>query len=262
MRVVGAVALSVCLLVSPVFAGESVAPWGEVETRVELVGGTLSVDLRAARVADVLEAIAARAAIDLTIAGPFEDRLSMEFAGLPLEAGLERITRSNSDLTFERGDDGSLTGVVVVPRNRILPSLPAQDLIGRAPDDEPARDLIALAGKDYVRSYLEVAFARVDRLEQHNAWLGFVLSIHPEEIPLAIESLSLTDFPADTWNDALDLYADVLDEEQRARILRHLSNPHVREHLLEWLEEVRVFHSARSANSDGSNASTPGRVTR
>src|SRR5262245_12194935 len=63
---------------------------------VEVDRGTVTVDIRNARLAQVLRVIGERAGIEVTVRGDVSRPLTQSFAGVPLEEGLRRLTRGYS----------------------------------------------------------------------------------------------------------------------------------------------------------------------
>jgi hypothetical protein len=142
---------------------ESAASPGRLE--VGLDRGALSVQAEGVPLADVLEAIAARAGFALSVRGALDAPVSVTFAGVPLEDGLRQLLgRGSFVFLYERA--GAATRRLVEVRGQVSEEAAALAERGRAaaPTDAPAprddTDVPAISPYDHIEDRL--AFARIE----------------------------------------------------------------------------------------------------
>jgi hypothetical protein len=109
-------------------AGTAIAS-GPAPLDVSVGHGELTVDVQDVPLAEVLQAVAERAGVRVTVRGDFSTSITESFQGLPLEEGIRRLARGHSVAVTYTGP-GAVAGIWVVARSS-APDVPAA--IGNTP---------------------------------------------------------------------------------------------------------------------------------
>jgi hypothetical protein len=167
----------------------------------QLKEGLLSVNIREVPLNEALKAIAEKAGIEVVLFEPAEEKISLEFTGLPVDKGLKRILKGRGYLFLYGRRDSPLKTVEVYSRDNEAQAQEGQPTVeakGSQPDRQADR---AEDVRDSEREFQEMAYRALGDSD-------------PEARLDAVEDLG----SEEDEERAADTLALVLEREQDAKI--------------------------------------------
>jgi hypothetical protein len=218
---------------------------------VNLDENGLTVQLRGASMAEVLEEIGRRASFEVTFPGSLVKNVSMEFQNLPLDVGLHRLLEGYGRVLVY-GHPG--TGETKVLERLIILSWQGEgaehsEAIQQERPQDPVRKLASRLDSEEIKTALADHLYAPEPRVRRDAFLDLIDATEIEDFDILIEMLEDENLSMSDWNQVLAPLSDVMSWWDETSLRIALFRQPERERFAEVLKSHRLFKSRQEAKT-------------